>query len=54
MEESHHPLGMAVLEIQDTVAGYESLNEDVIQRLMAAEGFSTLCLPACKGVFWDR
>ena len=42
MEESHHPLGMAVLEIQDTVAGYESLNEDVIQRLMAAEGFSTL------------
>ena len=42
MEESNHPLGMTVLEVQDTVAGYESLNQEVIQRLMAAEDFSTL------------
>ena len=42
MVESNHPLGMTVLEIQDTVAGYESLSEDVIQRLMAAEDFRTL------------
>lgn len=42
MEESNHPLGMTVLEIQDTVAGYESLNEEVIRRLMAAEDFRTL------------
>lgn len=42
MEESNHPLGMTVLEIQDAVAGYDSLNEEVIQRLMTAEGLSTL------------
>ena len=42
MEESNHPLGMTVLEIHDTVAGYESLSEDVISRLMAAEDFRTL------------
>ena len=42
MGESNHPLGMTVLEIQDTVTGYESLNEDVISRLMAAEDFRTL------------
>lgn len=42
MEESNHPLGMTVLEMQDTVAGYESLNEEVIKRLMAAEDFSAL------------
>ena len=42
MEESNHPLGMTVLEVQDTVAGYESLNEEVIQRLMAAGDFGTL------------
>lgn len=33
---------MTVLEVQDTVAGYESLNEEVIQRLMAAGDFGTL------------
>ena len=42
MEESNHPLGMTVLEIQDSVVGHERLNEDIIQRLMDAEGFSTL------------
>ena len=42
MEESNHPLGMTVLEIQDTVAGYESLNEEVKQKLMTAEDLSTL------------
>ena len=42
MEESSHPLGMTVLEIQDSVVGHERLNEDVIRRLMDAEGFSTL------------
>ena len=42
MEEFNHPLGMTVLEIQDTVTGYESLNEDVISRLMAADDFRTL------------
>ena len=42
MEESNHPLGMTVLEIQDTVTGYEILNEAVISKLMAAEGFRTL------------
>ena len=42
MKESSHPLGMTVLEMQDTVAGYESLNEDVIRRLMTAEDFSAL------------
>ena len=42
MEEPDHPLGMTVLEVQDTVAGYESLDQEVIQRLMATEDFSTL------------
>ena len=42
MEQSNHPLGMTVLEVQDTVAGFESLNEQIIQRLMTAEGFSLL------------
>ena len=42
MEESNHPLGMTVLEIQDTVSGYESLNEEIIQKLMTTEGFSSL------------
>ena len=42
MEESNPPLGMTVLETQDTVTGYESLQEEVVQRLMAAEGFSIL------------
>ena len=42
MEESNHPLGMTVLEVRDTVAGYESLNEEVIRRLMAAEDLRTL------------
>ena len=47
MEESSHPLGMTVLEVQDTVAGYESLNQEIIQRLMATEDFSTL-LPSMQ------
>ena len=42
MEESSHRLGMTVLEIRDTVKGYESLDEEVIQRLMNAEGFCPL------------
>ena len=42
MEESNHPLGMTVLEVQDTVVGYESLNEEVIRKLMAAEDLCTL------------
>ena len=42
MAESSHPLRMTVLEVQDTVTGYESLNEEVIQRLMTAEDFGTL------------
>ena len=42
MEESNHPLGMTVLEIRDTVAGYESLSEEIIQRLMNAEDFNPL------------
>ena len=42
MEESDHPLGMTVLEVQDTVSGYESLDQEVIRRLMATEDFSTL------------
>ena len=42
MEEPDHPLGMVVLEVQDTVSGYESLDQEVIQRLMATEDFSTL------------
>ena len=42
MEESNHPLGMKVFEIQDTVAGHKSLTEAVIQRLMTAEDFSPL------------
>ena len=33
---------MTVLEVQDTVTGFESLNETVIQRLMATEDFTTL------------
>lgn len=42
MEQSNHPLGMTVLEVQDTVEGYQSLNQGVIQKLMGAEGFRTL------------
>ena len=42
MEGSIPPLGMTVLETQDTVTGYESLDEKVIQRLMAVDDFSTL------------
>ena len=42
MEEPNYPLGMTVLEVQDTVVGYENLNEEVIQRLMAAGDFGTL------------
>lgn len=42
MEESNPPLGMTVLETQDTVTGYESLDVEVIQRLMAVEDFSIL------------
>lgn len=42
MEESNHPLGMTVLEVQDTVGGYQSLDQGVIRKLMGAEGFKTL------------
>lgn len=42
MEDSNHPLGMTVLEIQDSVVGYEYLNEEVIQRLMTSEDLSAL------------
>ena len=42
MEESNHPLGFTVLEIRDTVAGYENLSEETIQRLMDAEDLSPL------------
>ena len=42
MEESHHPLGLTVLEIHDTVSGYSGLNEEIIQKLMTMEGFSPL------------
>ena len=42
MERSNHPLRMTVLEVQDTVAGYKSLDQGVIQRLMAADNFSIL------------
>ena len=33
---------MIVLEVQDTVSGYERLNQEIIQRLMDAEAFSDL------------
>ena len=35
--QSDHPLGMTVLDFQDTVAGHGSLNEEVVRTLMVAE-----------------
>ena len=32
-----HPLGMTVLDIQDAVAGYGNLNEEIVHKLMVAE-----------------
>lgn len=34
---SDHPLGMTVLDIQDAVAGYGNLNEEIVHKLMVAE-----------------
>ena len=42
MGQSDHPLGMTVLDFQDTVAGHGSLNEDIVQTLMAAEDLSVV------------
>ena len=37
MDETNHPLGLTVLEIQDTVQGYSSLCEQTVLDLMNAE-----------------
>lgn len=42
MEVTNHPLGLTVLEVKDTVEGYEGLNPEVIQKLMATEAFGIL------------
>ena len=42
MEDSRHELGMTVLEVQDSVTGYESLNAEAIQKLMATQDFNAL------------
>ena len=35
--QSDHPLGMTVLDIQDAVAGYSNLNEEIVRKLMVAD-----------------
>ena len=40
--QSDHPLGMTVLDIQDTVAGYGNLNEEIVRKLMVAEDLSVV------------
>ena len=42
MEETDHPLGMMVLEVQDSVSGYLSLDTETIEKLMASEDFREL------------
>ena len=42
MGESYHPLGLTVLEIQDTVKGYDEIDGNVIQKLMASQDFSIM------------
>lgn len=42
MEQSDHPLGMTVLETEDSVQGHVSLDEETVLRLMAAEEFRVM------------
>lgn len=37
VRRSDHPLGMTVLDFQDTVAGHGSLSKEIVQKLMDAE-----------------
>ncbi len=42
MEDSNHPLGMMVLEMQDTVADHGSINEASVRMLMAADDMAVM------------
>ena len=42
VRQSDHPLGMTVLDFQDTVAGYDNLNEEIVHKLMVAEDLSVV------------
>ena len=42
MEETDHPLGMTVLEVQDCVSRYSSLDIETIGKLMASDDFREL------------
>jgi hypothetical protein len=42
VRQSDHPLGMTILETQDSVQGYDGLNEGTVRRLMTAEYFQVL------------
>ena len=37
VRRSDHPLGMTVLDFQDSVSGYGNLNEEIVRKLMAAD-----------------
>ena len=44
MEENNNPLSMTLLEVQDRVSGYLSLDTETIEKLMASEDFTELTL----------
>ncbi len=49
MEQVDNPLGLIVLEVADTVAGYPKMDQVAKDKLMASEEFSEL-MPSLRGV----
>ena len=50
MDETNHPLGLTVLEIQDTVQGYASLSEQTVLDLMNAADLHEMTHSMQRGV----